>query len=79
MIRFVAFILSAALLAGCSSIPTMKRDEMSSFDQDNYQCSQESESARHRPLLNAGSVIDNRNATVRLYTLCMKARGYREE
>ena len=27
----------------------------------------------------AGSVIDNRNAAVRLYTLCMKARGYREE
>jgi hypothetical protein len=79
MTRLVALGIGATLLAGCSSIPTMKRDDMSSFDQDNYQCSQESESARHRPLLNAGSVIDNRNAAVRLYTLCMKARGYREE
>ena len=79
MIRLVALVLGAVLLAGCSSIPTMKRDDMSSFDQDNYQCSLESEAARHRPLLNVGSVVDNRNAAVRLYTLCMKARGYKKE
>jgi len=54
MTRLTALVLGAAVLSGCSRIPTMKRDDMSSFDQDNYQCSQESESARHRPLLNAG-------------------------
>ena len=79
MNRSVALVLGAGLLAGCASAPTMQREDMSGFDQDNYQCSLESESARHRPLLNVGSVVDNRNAAFRLYTLCMKARGYHAE
>lgn len=77
MTRFVALVLGAALLlGGCVSTPTMKRDDMSSFDQDNYQCVRESEGPQHRPLINIGSVIDNRNAQVRMWALCMKARGY---
>jgi outer membrane murein-binding lipoprotein Lpp len=33
----MAVVLGAALLAGCASTPTMKRDDMSSFDRDHYQ------------------------------------------
>ncbi len=42
MPRLEALVLGA-MLAGCTSIPTMERDDMSSFDQDHYQCYMESE------------------------------------
>jgi hypothetical protein len=79
MKRVVALVLGVVLLAGCTSIPTMKRDDMSSFDQDHYQCYMESEAGWHRPVVNVGSLIDNGMAKKKMYTLCMKARGYKEE
>lgn len=57
----------------------MKRDDMTSFDRDHYACYMQSEAGYQRPVINIGSVIDNRNAKVKMYTLCMKARGYSEE
>jgi hypothetical protein len=75
----MAVVLGAALLAGCASTPTMKRDDMSSFDRDHYQCYMESEAGWQRPVVNVGSLVDNRNAKVKMYTLCMKARGYHVE
>jgi hypothetical protein len=39
----------------------------------------ESEAGWQRPVVNVGSLVDNRNAKVKMYTLCMKARGYHVE
>ncbi len=73
--RALAFAL---LLAGCAGLPEMTRVDMSGFDQDHYQCYMESEAGMQRPLVNIGSLIDNPVAKKKMYTLCMKARGYRE-
>jgi hypothetical protein len=72
----MVIVLGMALLGGCASIPEMKKDDMARFDQDHYQCYMESEAGWHRPVINVGSLVDNKNAKVKMYTLCMKARGY---
>jgi hypothetical protein len=81
---FAGIVLLTAgfvLIAGCTkSIDemNMQKTDMTSFDRDHYQCYMESEAGWGRPVVNVGSLIDNRNAKRKMYNLCMKARGYRE-
>jgi hypothetical protein len=65
--------LGLLLLVGCANT-TMIPSGSPQYDRDNWECHAQSEGAQRR-----WPDFTRRNAMDRLYILCMKARGYKQE